>query len=164
MNEPQTADDCAERALFLAVLRRAFDDLEALRVGARLPYRDAGGRPLTENERRELFGEALEWFFAGVPSPMSLENVCAALGLDVDVIRDRARDIIHRSRPCRVRRRKLTAAQIDFIVAELARGRRTPELARDFRVDPSTIRKVRIKNRARIAAARRAERRARIAA
>ena len=66
--------------------------------------------------------------------------------------------------PVKLLRRKLTAAQIDFIVAELARGRRTPELARDFRVDPSTIRKVRIKNRARIAAARRAERRARDAA
>jgi hypothetical protein len=145
-------DDDRCRDLYRAILHRALDDLTALLNGADIPVGE-DGIPLSEGERRELLIETLDWFLGDTPGPCSLESVCDVLKLAAEPIRDNARKLAHGQIRAKIRRKKLTDAQVLYILDSLGRGETAKSLAELFQVDGSTIRKIRIRSRRREAAA-----------
>lgn len=145
------------RHLYHAILVRALDDLNGLLCGMSVPGAiaddpDSGAelaREEIEDERQAMLSETLDWFLDETPSPCSLDVVCDALGMDADEIRRLVQRLAHGEIATKVRRRKLTRAQIVYILGALARGETTKALAREMGINVATVRKIRIRERAR---------------
>lgn len=135
--------------LFRAILHRAFDDLNALVHGLEVQKDDDG--MMSEAEKIALLKETLDWFFDDRPSPCSLDVCCEALGLTVERQRRRAQRIVAGEGE-KMRRSKLRPNQIDEIRDALAAGETTKAIGARFKIDPGTVRKVRIRLRRRAAA------------
>lgn len=117
----------ATKRLAAAIFRRGLDDVVALLQDKDVPT-GGPGHALSQNAKATLLRETLDWLLDPVDeSPCSMIWCCAVVGLDVDAIQRQVWALADGAIKVKTRRRKLSAAERQQILALLAAE---PERAR----------------------------------
>jgi len=138
------------KRLYSAVLVRALDDLLALLRRDPLPglgvFCVSNGRP-RGTERDEMIDEVSAWFLDPADdSVVTLAMCCAAVGLRAESIRRKVRALVARGEDAPdVRRRRLSATQVECVRKQLAAGVPVRKVAAGLKIDEATVRKRRLK-------------------